>query len=129
MEKDIRSIMELLQKGVITPEEAEVMIKAINTKESFADTATKHLKGVGGQIGEVIDEVTPKVRSIFKKCFQETADFSQKMASKFEEEQAYEDDMFEEDIKEDFSAEWDLDDNSTSEEIIDIVTNKSDIQE
>ncbi len=133
MEQDIKSIMELLQKGVITPEEAETMIKAISKNESFTDSATRHVKSVGEKIGEGIDDVTPKVKSLLKNCFEVTANFSQKMADKLNEEKAYEDEMFEDD--EEFEMEFDMDidfdsdsemdlndEDESSEEIIELLT-------
>ncbi len=127
MEQDIKSIMELLQKGVITPEEAETMIKALTKGESFTDSAARHAKSFGSKVGESIDEVTPKMKSMLKNCFEATASFSQKMAEKLNEEKVFEEEMFEEDEEdlfdeEDFGFDVDLDEEETSEGIIDLVT-------
>ncbi len=122
MEQDIKSIMELLQKGVITPEEAETMIKALNRSESFSGQATRHAKSIGSKIGDGIDEVAPMMKSALKSCFEATATFSQKMADKLNEEKAYEEEIFEEEeiFNEDEDFGFDVED--TSEEIIDLVT-------
>ncbi len=124
MEQDLKSIMELLQKGVITPQEAETMIKALNRSESFTGTATKHAKSIGTKIGDGIDEVTPMMKSALKSCFEATATFSQKMVDKLKEEETQEE-MFEEEIfsdDEDFGFDVEESVEETSEEIIDLVT-------
>ncbi len=123
MEQDLKSIMELLQKGVITPEEAETMIKALNRNESFADSATRHAKTFGTKLGEGIDEVAPKMKSLLKNAFEATATFSQKMADKLDEENKTEEMFEEEDIFSEESEDFGFDvEDETSEEIIDLIT-------
>ncbi len=125
MEQDLKSIMELLQKGVITPAEAETMIKALNRSDSFTDSAARHAKSIGSKVGEGIDEVAPKMKSLLKGAFEATASFSQKMAEKLDDEKATEEEMFEDDefeCDEDEDFGFDLEEDETSEEIIDLVT-------
>lgn len=137
MEQDIRSIMELLQKGVITPEEAEKMIKALNKGETFSGKANKTAKEFGAMVGEGIDDVTPKLKGALKSCFEATAKFSQKVADKLSEEKAFEEDVFESDDV-DFDLEDDdfdvtdfeeTEETETSEEIIDLITSEDFVKE
>ncbi len=125
MEQDLKSIMELLQKGVITPAEAETMIKALNRGETLAGSASKHARSIGTKLGEGIDEVAPKMRSLLKSAFEATANFSQKVADKLDDEKVVEEEAFE-DEEDIFSEEddfgFDVEEEETSEEIIDLVT-------
>ncbi len=108
MEKDIRSIMELLQKGIITPEEAEKMIKEIQGTTDYSRKATETAKNIGEKIGGVIDDIAPKTKGVLKSVFQATADFSQKMANKMDDEtQGFGESFFNRGSESDFESDFD----------------------
>ncbi len=112
MENDIRSIMELLQKGIITPEEAERMINEIQGNKDYSRKATEAAKNIGEKIGGVIDDVAPKTKGVLKSVFQATADFSQKIANKLDDENFGKQKGFDDSFFND-SYESDFDDNQT----------------
>lgn len=118
MDKDIRKIMELVQKGILTPEDAEKMINEINLNNS--SDIRNSAKKVGNKIGDGIDSVAPKVRYGLKNCFKTVGDFSHKIASKFEDSSTgFSDEQFEEEYGKTVVVEPYVADEKVDEDIVD----------
>ncbi len=99
MDETIKKIMELVQRGVLTPEDAEKMIKEIKNQGNFVDSAVKTAKDIGNKVGEEIDNLSPKVKKGLRDSFVALGYFGHKMATKFEEKQfGYEDDIFDDEF-------------------------------
>ncbi len=121
MENDIRSIMELLQKGIITPEEAEKMINEIQRNKDTSRKATETARDIGGKIGGVIDDFVPMTRKALKSIFQATADVSQKMAEKMgsdngESKKGFDDSYFSNGYESDFESDYETKSTSDTNE-------------
>lgn len=139
MEQDIKRILELLQKGVLNQEEAEKMINELSKGQSKNHSERKSNKGVGEKIGQSIDSILPKVKGVMKKGLIATADFSKNMADKIDDDEEsvfdnsgmYPDNdivLKETVVGETIVEDCFVDDDTTTEEVIDIIVENIEIK-